>query len=130
VRFVAQDEVGPTLIEAAVDDVRVEVTSGIRIRELDGQAEVVFLRQNAPNPFNPATVITYQLKESRAVRLAIYDATGHLVKLLTDEVEPVGDHAVTWDGRDVRGFESPSGVYTYQLETQDFTESRKMLLLK
>jgi hypothetical protein len=130
VRFVAQDAISSSLIEAALDDIRVEITSGITVRQLAGGPEVVLLRQNSPNPFNPATIITYQLKEPRQVRLAIYDVAGHLVRILTDGIEPVGDHAVTWDGRDVRGVESPSGFYVYRLETQDLTESRKMLLLK
>lgn len=130
IRFVAQDDISPTLVEAAIDDVRIEVTSGVKVQEIAGRPEVVLLRQNTPNPFNPSTTISYQLKEQRPVRLAIYDAMGHLVRILTDRVQPVGDHAVTWDGRDVRGVGSPSGLYYYKFDAREVTETRRMLLLK
>ena len=90
----------------------------------------VLLRQNLPNPFNPRTLISFQLKEPRTVSLAIYDVSGRLVRQLVDGPTPAGDHAVTWDGRDGRGFESPSGVYYYELAAPDVRDSRTMLLLK
>jgi flagellar hook assembly protein FlgD len=88
------------------------------------------LRQNVPNPFNPITTISYQLKGSRQVKLTIHDAAGRLVRWLVDSRQNAGDYAATWDGRDVRGFEAPSGVYFYRLDAEDFTDSRKMLLVK
>lgn len=128
IRFVAAEVVRPGLIEAAIDDVRVMTTQGIG----GGAPEIgpVLLRQNTPNPFNPSTIITYQLKEPRQVRLEVYDVAGHLVRRLVDGREERGDHAVVWDGRDVRGFSTPSGVYFYRLAAEDFTDSRKMLLVK
>jgi hypothetical protein len=127
-RFVVAETVSPSLIEAAIDDVRVMTTTGTG--EGAPEAGVVLLRQNTPNPFNPSTVISYQLKEPRQVELEVYDVAGHLVRRLVDGREDVGDHAVVWDGRDVRGFATPSGVYFYRFVAEEFTESRKMLLVK
>jgi hypothetical protein len=133
VRFVVADGISPSLLEAAVDDVRVLTTRGLGngASVPDGApAPLVLLRQNTPNPFNPVTTITYQLKEARGVELQIYDAGGHLVRRLVSGPEEVGDHAVTWDGQDVRGFAAPSGAYFYRLEAGDFVETKKMLLMK
>jgi choice-of-anchor B domain-containing protein len=130
VRFVIEDEVSPSFVEAAIDDVRIESTTGRTAPPGSGSAGVVLLRQNTPNPAAPATTITFQLLAPRAVRLQVYDAGGRLVRRLLDQVEPAGDHAVIWDGRGERGVAAPNGVYFYQLETEDFAESRKMLLMK
>jgi choice-of-anchor B domain-containing protein len=131
VRFIAEDDLAaPTLVEAAVDDIRIEISTGITVETGSGQAEIALLRQNLPNPFNPKTLISFQLKEARSVSLAIYDVAGHLVRQLVDGPTPAGDHAVTWDGRDGRGFLSPSGVYYYELAAPDIRDARTMLLLK
>ncbi len=128
IRFVVAETVSPSLIEAAIDDVRVMATQGIG----QGAPELapVLLRQNTPNPFNPATVITFQLKEPRQVTLEVYDVGGHLVRRLLDGRAEPGDHAIAWDGRDGRGFGAPSGVYFYRLAAETFTDVRKMLLMK
>jgi hypothetical protein len=131
VRFIAEDDLdAPTLVEAAVDDFQIEISTGNTIDSGSGSAEIALLRQNLPNPFNPETLISFQLKEARSVSLAIYDVAGRLVRQLVDGPTPAGDHAVTWDGRDGRGFESPSGVYYYELAAPDVRDSRTMLLLK
>jgi hypothetical protein len=129
IRFVAADDVSPSLIEAALDDVRIMTTQGYG-PGVAGETPPVLLRQNIPNPFNPSTTITFQLKEPRQVQLEIYDVAGHLVRRLVDGQQPAGDHAVVWDGRDVRGFSASSGVYFYRLAAQDITDFRKMLLVK
>jgi len=127
-RFVVAESVSPTLLEAAIDDVRVVTTPGIGV----GAPELapVLLRQNTPNPFNPSTIITFQLKEPRQVTLEVYDVGGHLVRRLLDGPAEPGDHAASWDGRDGRGFAAPSGVYFYRLAAESFTDIRKMLLMK
>ncbi len=130
VRFVVEDAVSPSFVEAAIDDVRIEVTSGLTAPQSAAGNGVVLLRQNVPNPFNPTTTITYQLLEPRPVRLVVYDAAGRLVRELIDRIEPAGDHAVRWDGRGERGFSAPNGVYFYRLSAGDFTDTRKMLLMK
>jgi len=88
------------------------------------------LSQNQPNPFNPTTTIRFVLPVREDVTLAIYDANGHLVRTLVNEVQGYGAHEVTWDGRDDDGAAMGSGVYFYRLRAGKLTESKKMVLLK
>jgi hypothetical protein len=88
------------------------------------------LHQNVPNPFNPATAINYVLPKSTRVTIRIYNALGQEVKTLIDEVQSGGDHCAIWNGVDRFGNSAPSGVYFYRLQADQYTQSRKMLLLK
>ncbi len=88
------------------------------------------LEQNAPNPFNPATTIRFSLERSAQTELAVYNILGEQVATLLDSYLPAGDHRVVWDGRDDAGKRVATGVYLYRLMTGDYTQSRKMLLLK
>ncbi|HMS64868.1 MAG TPA: serine hydrolase [Ignavibacteria bacterium] len=89
------------------------------------------LYQNYPNPFNPRTVINYQLTASRSetvsslVNLKVYDVSGKIVATLVNEKQNAGSYAVEFNGE---GF--PSGIYFYKLETTDFVETKRMVLLK
>jgi len=93
-------------------------------------AAIFALRQNAPNPFNPSTLIEYSLATAGPVRLVVLDAQGRRVCTLVDALESAGVHAARWDGRDQAGNRVASGVYLYRLETEGRTATRKMLLLK
>ena len=93
------------------------------------------LRQNYPNPFNPETWIPYQLAEDADVVVRIYDSTGRLINKLDLGYKPAGfylnkDKAAYWDGRNSSGEKAASGVYFYQLETKDFTEVRKLVIVE
>jgi hypothetical protein len=88
------------------------------------------LAQNTPNPFNPTTLIRYELSDREHVMLAVYDASGQLVRRLVDEVRPLGKNEAVWDGRSDAGTPVGSGVYFYRLTAGKFAESRKMVLLK
>lgn len=83
------------------------------------------LGQNFPNPFNPSTVICYQLPAVSHVTLKVYDVLGREAATLADGKMSEGDHEVVWNAS---GF--PSGVYLYRLETSGFVQTRRMLLLK
>lgn len=92
------------------------------------------LYQNYPNPFNPDTWIPYQLAEDADVTIRIYNITGQLVRMLELRHKEVGfylsqDKAAYWDGRNEAGEQVASGIYFYHLEVEDFTATRKMLLL-
>jgi hypothetical protein len=87
------------------------------------------LRQNFPNPFNPATTINFHLAENTLVELKIYNIQGRLIKILVYVEMEAGNHYTQWDGRDERGNAVASGVYFYRLTAGDFRETRKMLLL-
>ncbi|MCK5380087.1 MAG: T9SS type A sorting domain-containing protein, partial [Candidatus Latescibacteria bacterium] len=88
------------------------------------------LSQNAPNPFNPATTIEYALPEETHVRLVIYNTMGQSVCTLLDALQPVGYHQFLWDGRNSQGRLVSGGVYFYRLTAGEFTETKRMLLLK
>ena len=88
------------------------------------------LSQNYPNPFNPQTSIGFSLKARGYVELSIYDVGGRLVRTLANESRAAGAYELTWDGRDERGQAVASGVYFYRLVAAEFTQTRKMVLLK
>jgi len=79
----------------------------------------------SPNPFNPVTAITYYLPEDGHVRLAVYDVSGRLVRVLEDADRSAGRHSVTWDAAGMA-----SGVYFYRLEAAGKVLVRKAVLLK
>ena len=99
---------------------------------LHAEAARPFLQQNAPNPFNASTVISFQIPANMAgpMRLVIYNLTGQIVRVLTDGYLAAGAHVLAWDGRDRSGQEMASGVYIYRLEGTSFAITRRMMLLR
>ena len=91
---------------------------------------VYSLRQNYPNPFNPVTRISYDIIEPTNVTIRIYDLLGQSVKTLVNERKDVGFYTTLWNGLDQSGATVASGVYIYRFETERFTATKKMLLLK
>lgn len=84
-----------------------------------------------PNPLNPSATIHYSLATSAHVRLAVYDASGRLVRTLADESAEAGRHAVLWDGRDNSGEHLASGTYFYALLVNgQMVESEKAVILR
>ena len=88
------------------------------------------LLQNYPNPFNPETTILYQLNKGTMVTLKIYNTVGQLIKTLVEKTQAGGIHSINWDGRDEFGMDVASGVYLYQLKSENASEKRKMLLVR
>ena len=89
-----------------------------------------FIQQNYPNPFNPITTLRYDLPERSEVTLTIYDILGRQVRALVQDMEEPGYKSVIWDGTDEFGRNVGTGIYLYQIKASDFTETRKMLLLR
>ena len=85
---------------------------------------------NFPNPFNPSTVITYDLAENTDVEIQIFDMKGRLVNSLVNKIQNSGRHYVTWNGKDFSGTNVSAGIYIYQLKAGDNIFSRKMVLMK
>ena len=83
------------------------------------------LDQNYPNPFNPTTKISFRLPTATAARLQIFNVQGQVVETLVDRILEAGTHEYTWNAP-----ETSSGIYFYRLETEQFSETRKMILLK
>ncbi|MBM3320332.1 MAG: hypothetical protein FJY73_06620 [Candidatus Eisenbacteria bacterium] len=90
----------------------------------------VVLEPNAPNPFNPATVIRFHLDRGSPVRLAVYGLAGDLVRELLSGNAEAGAHEAVWDGRDRLGREAGSGVYFYRLDAEKASFGRKMILVR
>ncbi|MBD3348015.1 MAG: hypothetical protein GF400_02320 [Candidatus Eisenbacteria bacterium] len=90
----------------------------------------VVLHGNRPNPFNPATVVSFNLPARAETRLVVYDVAGREVATLFEGVAGPGDHSVTWDGRTESGAQAATGVYFARLEAMGEERSVKMVLLK
>ena len=93
------------------------------------------LLANYPNPFNPETWIPYELATDTEVRLTIYNTHGVVIRTLQLGHQSAGyyvgrDRAAYWDGRNAYGEQVASGIYFYQLETDDLSTLRKMVILK
>ena len=98
--------------------------------EIDAVPPVNALYPNFPNPFNPETNINFSLGKAGAVRLEIYNLKGQLVKTLVNSELIRGSHNLVWNGRDNSGREVSSGVYLYRLQTDNFSRTMKMMLMK
>ena len=83
------------------------------------------LNTNYPNPFNPKTKISYSLAKSGITRLAVYDVLGRLMNVLVNEYKSSGEYTVEFNGSHLS-----SGVYIYRLESNDFVDTKRMLLIK
>ncbi len=88
------------------------------------------LYQNAPNPFNPVTDISFAIPKSGIVAVQVFDVLGRSVKQLTNGQYPAGEHKLTWDGTDESGNQVSSGVYFYRVQFENDSQTRKMVLMK
>ena len=93
------------------------------------------LYANYPNPFNPETIISYELPEEADVALRIFNVRGQLISTLVDRHEAAGTYNVSWNGKDSNGNSVAGGLYIYKIiatnaDNESFTMSRKMTLLK
>jgi hypothetical protein len=80
---------------------------------------------NYPNPFNPKTIIKYEIAKTGLVKINVYDLLGRLVTTLVNENKSSGIYSVAFDGSNLA-----SGVYIYRLESGNFTDVKKMVLIK
>jgi len=92
--------------------------------------DVFTLQQNVPNPFNPNTTISFCLHRPGHVTVEVLNVNGQLVRTLVIGVQSAGSHNVTWDGRNSTGQQVASGEYLYRLSTEEFSQTRKMVLLR
>ncbi len=83
------------------------------------------LNQNYPNPFNPATAISYQLSAKSKVELKVFDILGKEISTLVNEIQSAGNYKLNFDASNL-----PSGIYVYQIKTENFIQSKKMILMK
>jgi hypothetical protein len=83
-----------------------------------------------PNPFRERTELRFALAEGRAVRLAVVDVTGRVVRVLLDGEAPAGSNRVVWDGRSDAGDRLASGVYFFRLDAGEQSRTLKTTLLR
>lgn len=95
-----------------------------------GEALALRLRPNYPNPFNPRTVIAFELAEAGVVRLSIYNVVGKRIRTLVNEKLAPGMHTVFWDGNDEQQKAAPGGVYFCRAEHGALVQTRKLTLLR
>lgn len=88
------------------------------------------LRSAVPNPFNASVGISFEIPEQIEVRLEVFDAMGRQVKILVSEMLDAGYYRAVWDGRSTTGISMPSGVYLYRLNSDKFSDTKKMTLIK
>ena len=104
--------------------VKVQKPTGIEDPN-DGVATTFKLEQNYPNPFNPSTTISFELSQREKVRLEVYNALGERVATLVDGFVNAGSHDITFDASNLA-----SGIYFYKLTAGNFTDVKKMVLMK
>jgi hypothetical protein len=92
--------------------------------------EAFSLDQNYPNPFNPNTMIRFSLPQDCWVKLEVYNLLGQKVKTLVDQMLKAGTREVVWDGKNQAGAEVSSGIYFYKIQSKEFTDIKKMVLVK
>ncbi len=88
------------------------------------------LSQNFPNPFNPETEILFQLPSASHVVVRIFNSLGQEIRTLADAQYEVGDHVIRWDGKDNNGNTVSSGLYFYRMQAGEFSQMKKMSLLR
>ncbi len=138
--FVVWDSLQAQSFVLHVEGVPLDVTLDpdewiIKVAQLTGvegvaDAGVLLLDQNRPNPFNPRTVISYDLATDGPARLVIYDLAGRAVKRLVDGWQPAGPGTAVWDGRNALGQPASAGVYFYRLDADGRSSSRRMVLVR
>ena len=88
------------------------------------------VHQNFPNPFNPETEIRFALTKASHVVINIYNTLGQQIETLVDTQYAAGFHSVRWDGKNRNGSPVSSGVYLYQIQAGEFSQVRKMSLIR
>jgi hypothetical protein len=91
----------------------------------DEVSDQYYLSQNYPNPFNPTTVISYSVPSKKYVNISVFDILGNKITTLVNEAKQAGNYEIKFDANPY-----PSGTYFYQIKTEDYTNTKKMLLLK
>ena len=126
-----------------------DVTDGIDTTKMDDDPKLIYIRrydylstvddqiptdftlhENYPNPFNPTTTLRFDIPEISDVTVTIFNMIGQKIKSFNMQSAPAGYHSLTWDATNDLGAPVAAGVYLYQLQTEGFIKTKKMVLLK
>lgn len=100
--------------------------AGCLLRELNSsETPLFFLSQNYPNPFNPTTTIKYSIPLDNFVTIKVFDISGREIKTIVNEFKKAGLYTITFDASNLS-----SGVYLYTIQSGEFTETKRMVLIK
>jgi len=110
---------------------KISVCSGpVSVDDESATPLITNLKGNYPNPFNPSTTIYYSLKEASPVSIDIYNLKGQHINRLVDENKIAGSHKAVWNGTDFNGNSAASGVYLYKMKTNNYEQTKRMILMK
>jgi endonuclease/exonuclease/phosphatase family metal-dependent hydrolase len=102
------------------------IYNGVSVNQIGSIVPDKFeLKQNYPNPFNPETKIKFDIQKSGYVRLSVYNSLGQKITDLVNQNLSAGEYETNWNAKDFA-----SGIYIYRLETDNFTQTKQMLLIK
>ena len=102
----------------------------MRVEKAQALPLAAALHQNFPNPFNPSTEIRFDIPTARTVQLRVYNQLGQTVRTLVDNRMKAGSYRIKWNGKTEAGNNVSSGVYFYSLEAGEYSQIRKMTLVK
>jgi hypothetical protein len=124
----------PVLVDQLNGSIGIETSSAEIVVDMDGPTPpitAVTLQPNYPNPFNPGTMVRFDLPSSSSVSIRIFDASGKHVRTLIDGREyPAGSWEEEWDGKNNTGNLVQSGIYFCVLDASGSTDSRKLVVLR
>ena len=108
------------------------VSISLEFMSVDGDQlpDVFALHQNYPNPFNPVTNLSYDLPEDALVNITIYDMMGKVVSTLVNGQQSAGFKTLQWNATNNSGMPISAGLYIYTIQAGEFSQTRKMILLK
>jgi len=119
----------PSCIEDYVGEQ--DTTNCEQVSIIDATFPITYNLHNAyPNPFNPITTLRYDLPENSYVNVTVYDMLGREVKTLVNTTQDAGFKSVIWNATNDFGKPVSAGVYLYQIQTGEFVQTKKMVLLK
>ena len=121
----ACDDIAPIFVQEVFDAAIAYEQTIIRIEGDLDPIHTYSLEQNYPNPFNPITEIKYTLAKSENITLKVYNSLGSEVATLVNGFMNIGTHSVKFNAKGLT-----SGIYFYKIKSDNFTSTRKMLLIK
>jgi hypothetical protein len=119
-------EVNGANVDFAIDDIYYDGTPGLSNESIEFHTGKDFqLYENYPNPFNPMTNISYDLLIDTNIKLEVFNSIGQQVSVLVNKFQFAGNHIINFDATDL-----PSGIYIYKITTPNYSQSKKMTLIK
>ncbi|OQY37688.1 MAG: hypothetical protein B6226_04920 [Candidatus Cloacimonetes bacterium 4572_65] len=112
-----------------IDDIALSAPNGTPNNGTDAVMTTI-LGGNYPNPFNPETTISYNMKNSGNVTIEVYNILGQKVKTLVNENKTAGNHTVVWAGLNDNNDSVASGIYFYKMRSGKYSKTHKMILMK